>query len=158
MNRAQVEDFLYTEAELLDGWQLNEWLALFTEDATYQVPASGMGPDASPDDNLFYIADDRLRLNERVNRLTKKAAYAESPRSRTRHLVHNVRIVSDDESGMVVRAAFVVHRFKDGASSSYVGGAAYRLVRHGDSFKIRSKRCTLDSEGLRPQGRISILL
>jgi p-cumate 2,3-dioxygenase subunit beta len=158
MSRAQVEDFLYAEAELLDTWQLEAWLALFTEDATYQVPSSGMGANASPDEHLFYIADDRMRLNQRVARLAKKTAYAEWPRSFTRHLVHNVRIVGEDDSGIEVRAAFVVHRFKDGNSSSYIGGATYRLLRHGDSFQIRSKLCALDSEVLRPQGRISILL
>ena len=158
MNRAEVEDFLYAEAELLDTWQLDAWLALFTDDATYQVPSSGMGANASPDEHLFYIADDRMRLNERVARLAKKTAYAEWPRSNTRHLVHNVRIVGEGDSGIEVRAAFVVHRFKDGNSSSYVGSATYRLVRHGDSFLIRSKLCALDSEVLRPLGRISILL
>jgi p-cumate 2,3-dioxygenase beta subunit len=158
MSRAQVEDFLYAEAELLDTWQLDAWLALFTEDATYQVPSSGMGANASPDEHLFYIADDRMRLSERVARLAKKTAYAEWPRSSTRHLVHNVRLIGEDDSGIDVRAAFVVHRFKDGSSSSYVGSATYRLVRHQDSFLIRSKLCALDSEVLRPLGRISILL
>ena len=47
VTRAEVEDFLYHEAALLDGWQLDEWLALLTEDARYEVPWSlvsrGMG-------------------------------------------------------------------------------------------------------------------
>jgi p-cumate 2,3-dioxygenase beta subunit len=38
--RQEVEDFLFREAELLDNWQLDEWLALFTEDARYVVPAT----------------------------------------------------------------------------------------------------------------------
>ena len=37
--RAEIEAFLYEEAELLDNWQLMEWAALFTEDAIYQAPA-----------------------------------------------------------------------------------------------------------------------
>ena len=32
-SRAEVEDFLYHEAALLDEWRLDEWLALLTDDA-----------------------------------------------------------------------------------------------------------------------------
>ena len=31
----KIEEFLYHEAHLLDTQRLEEWLALFTEDATY---------------------------------------------------------------------------------------------------------------------------
>ena len=40
IGRAQVEDFLYHEAALLDAWRLDEWLELLTEDATYRVPSN----------------------------------------------------------------------------------------------------------------------
>ena len=33
-----VEQFLYHEARLLDEQRLEEWLELFTDDATYWVP------------------------------------------------------------------------------------------------------------------------
>jgi len=38
--RGEVEDFLYLEAALLDDWQLPQWLALYTADARYEVPAT----------------------------------------------------------------------------------------------------------------------
>ena len=66
---ADVEDFLFNEADLLDQWRLPEWLELFTDDAEYQVPCMDLPADANPDTNLFYIADDRFRLGERVKRL-----------------------------------------------------------------------------------------
>ena len=34
VTRAQVEDFLYHEAALLDEWRLNEWEALLADDAS----------------------------------------------------------------------------------------------------------------------------
>jgi len=37
----EVENFLVREAALLDEWRLDDWLALFTEDARYLVPATG---------------------------------------------------------------------------------------------------------------------
>ena len=38
VTRAEVEDFLYHEAALLDDWRLDEWLGLLTDDAAYYVP------------------------------------------------------------------------------------------------------------------------
>ena len=35
MTRADVEDFLFLEADLLDDSRLPEWLELFTEDGAY---------------------------------------------------------------------------------------------------------------------------
>ena len=40
--RTEVEDFLFEEADLLDEWRLPEWLELFTDDASYYVPATDL--------------------------------------------------------------------------------------------------------------------
>jgi len=158
VSRESVEDFLFREAELLDEWRLPEWLALFTDDAHYYVPSTDVAPDASPDENLFYIADDRFRLGERVARLMKRTAHAEYPRSKVRHLVSNVRIRAQKADGIEVRASFVAYRTKEGVTDHYIGSYRYDLVPHEDGFRIREKRCVLDMDGLRPQGRISIIL
>jgi hypothetical protein len=42
-----VEQFLYHEARLLDTQQLEEWLELFTDDATYWVPLEAEQKDPS---------------------------------------------------------------------------------------------------------------
>ena len=60
--RPEIEDFLFNEAALLDDWKLEEWLALFTDDARYLVPATDLPKDAPPEGNLFYIADDYFRI------------------------------------------------------------------------------------------------
>src|SRR6266508_2291398 len=119
--RTEVEDFLFAEAELLDEWRLPEWLELFTDDAIYYVPATDLAVDASPDNNLFYVADDRFRLSERVKRLMKRTAHAEFPHSRTRHLVSNVRIRGRSDHEMEVAAAFITYRTKDGITDTYFG-------------------------------------
>jgi p-cumate 2,3-dioxygenase subunit beta len=156
--RAEVEDFLYHEAGLLDDWRLPEWLALFTEDARYLVPSTDLPADASPDDNLFYIADDRFRLEQRVVRLMKKSGHSEQPRSKTRHLVTNVRIAARDGAALSITSAFAVYRTKDGVTDLYVGKALHELVQADGRLRIRKKLCALDLDGLRPQGRISIIL
>lgn len=158
IRREDVEDFLFHEAELLDEWRLNEWLALFTDDARYLVPSTDLKPDASPDNNLFYIADDRFRLGERVARLMKRTAHSEYPRSKTRHLVSNVRIRARGTESLEVGAAAVTYRTKDGVTDTYVGFNRYQLAVNGSGLRIREKRCHLDLDGLRPHGRVSILL
>lgn len=156
--RSEVEDFLFLEADLLDNWQLKEWLALYTKDAEYQVPSTDLPKNADPDNNLFYIADDYMRLEQRVIRLGKKTMWSEYPRSKTRHLVSNVRVLGESDGNILVKAAFVVYRTKWEHTDAYVGSYEYSLRLEADGLKIRKKRCLLDLDGLRPQGRVSILL
>jgi p-cumate 2,3-dioxygenase beta subunit len=158
VTRSDVEEFLYREAAMLDRWQLEQWLALYTEDAIYHVPTIGTAPETGPENTLFYIADDRTRLRERVIRLQKKGAHVEWPRSRTRHLVTNVLIDERSESELQVSAAFAVHRFKNAAADVYVGSYRYRLAITDEGLRIREKRAMLDMDALRPHGRVSILL
>jgi len=158
ITRQDVEEFLYREAALLDSWKLEEWLALFTDDASYHVPTVGTPAEVTPDNTLFYVADDRPRLRERVVRLQKKTAHVEWPRSRTRHMLTNVLIDGREGDELVVGAAFAVHRFKNGQADTYVGRYRYRLVPQDAGFRIREKRCMLDMDALRPHGRVSILL
>ena len=156
--RPEIEDLLFEEAALLDDWKLEAWLALYTDDARYMVPATDLPKDAPPEGNLFYIADDHFRMVERVKRLLKKTAFSEYPRSKTRHLVSNVRIVSQAGDECRVGTAFVTYRSKGGHTDTYIGSSDYTIVRTLDGLRIRSKRCTLDLDALRPQGRISIIL
>lgn len=158
VTREQVEDFMFLEAEILDEWRLKEWLTLFTRDATYNVPATDVAPNASPDDSLFYVADDRFRLEQRVERLLKRTAHAEFPRSKTRHLVSNVRIRARKEDELDVGAAVLTFRTKMGLTETYIGSYRYRLVIEEGRLLIREKRCILDMDGLKPNGRISIIL
>ena len=156
--RAEVEDLLFLEADLLDQWRLPEWLELFTDDASYHVPCTDLPLDAQPEENLFYIADDRFRLGERVKRLMKRTAHAEFPHSKTRRMIGNVRIRSRSEDFIEVGSVFTTYRTKDGVTDVFFGSTTHHLVETEAGLKIRSKRCMLDSDGLRPSGRISIVL
>ena len=156
--RAEVEDFLFAEADLLDNWKLKDWLALYTPDAQYEVPSTDLGKTPDPKVSLFYIADDYMRLEQRVIRLGKKTMHSEYPRSKTRHLVSNVRVLGEEDGCVKVAAGFAVYRSKWGETDLFVGGYEYLLRQTAEGLRIRKKRCLLDLDGLRPQGRVSILL
>jgi p-cumate 2,3-dioxygenase beta subunit len=156
--RAEVEDLLYNEADLLDRWQLREWLELLTDDVVYEVPAT----DAETGDltsELGFIHDDRERLEGRVERLLSRHAHREFPWSRTRRLITNVRCAErPDEDVVVVHANFCVWRYRAGHADAFVGAYEHRLRRDGADLRIARRRAVLDLERLHPHGSISIIL
>ena len=156
----QVEGFLYAEAELLDNWKLKEWEALFLDDGRYHIPPLNCeSPETIASGQVLFLAhDDRRMIKGRVERLLKKGAHVESPRSNILHMVTNIRIQEDD--GMVLRAAsyFHIYRAGRGQVTTYIGRYFHTLVRDGDSFKIQEKRCCLSNDVLQPQGSIGIIL
>jgi p-cumate 2,3-dioxygenase beta subunit len=156
--RLRVEDLLIREADLLDRWQLDEWLSLYTENACYFVPPNDVdGDTASPETSLFYIIDDRRRMEERVVRLKSKQAHSEWPRSKVRHLVSNVMVQRDDDL-IRARASFMVSRAKDVTHDIFVGHYLYEVIEREGDLAISKKTCVLDMEALRPHARISIIL
>lgn len=157
LTRNDIETFLYEEASLLDSWRLDEWLALFTGTGRYLVPSGDLPEDADPDKTLFYIADDAILLRERVARLHKRNAHAEWPHSKTRHFISNVRIRTEVNE-IIVNCAFMVHRYRSGDTTLFVGASQYRLVESDGRIRIAEKRCKLDVDNLYEHGRISILL
>src|SRR5262245_16791955 len=113
VTRAEVEDFLYHEADLLDRWKLDDWLKLLTDDASYYVPPNDK-PGADHRFTLFTVADDIVRLRERIIRLKDPNCHAEYPPSRTRRLITNVRIVDVEGDTIAVAANFVIYRYRRG--------------------------------------------
>lgn len=160
LSRAEAEDFLYHEAELLDEWRLPDWAALYTEDAIYEVtsPTTSDPANADPNSTLFLISDRIDRIRGRANRLMKKSAHAEYPRSKTRHLVTNIRVVGESEGGTRVRSNFVVYRTKEDTTSVFMGEVYHTIVREGGELRIRRKRGILDLNSLYNQGRLTIIL
>ena len=158
VGRAEVEEFLYHEAALLDEWRLDEWLALLTDDATYRVPPND-APDGDPADTLFIIADDIARIRGRVKRLASPEAHAEHPKSRTRRMISNVRITGRDGDTLNVAANFVVYRFRrDERIGEYVGRYAYVPRVEDAALRIAERRAVLDSEELGRLGSVSFIL
>jgi p-cumate 2,3-dioxygenase beta subunit len=157
VQRAEVEDLLYFEAKLLDEWRLDDWAALYTDDAEYIIPTNDL-PDADPGRDLVLVNDNKFRLLARVERLKSRKAHREYPHATTRHQVTNVRIESQDDEDIEVSAYFTVWRFRNGRDDHYVGRYVYRLRRDGDVLLIRYKRAVMDMTVLRPAGAVSIIL
>ena len=157
-SRAEIEDFLYREAELLDDWDLDAWLELFAEDGRYIVPSTET-PKAEPGTALALMDDNMVRLRARVRRLQSGRAPREYPLSRTRRFISNVRVTSYEGDEVHVTANFLVYRLRHDEALPFIGRYLYRLVpdaEHG--FLIKLRRAELDLEALRPHGTVSIIL
>ena len=154
--REEVEDFLYEEAALLDAWRLDEWFALFTEDATYVVPTTDL-PEGDPAQDLVFINDDIVRLRSRVKRLKSRHAHREYPWSRTRRFISNVRVKETGDNVLSVTANALVYRFRSGEGDPYVGHYEYTLRRVEEGLKITHRRAVLDHETLNRHGAVSIV-
>ncbi len=157
VTRAQVEDFLFHEADLLDTWRLDDWFALMAEDSVYEVPTNDW-QGWTVLEGGYFKSDDYGLLKARIKRLKSRKAHAENPHSRTQRMISNV-IVGERVGDLVeVRANFIVHRFRDDTTQSYVGRYEHLLEVTETGFLIRRRRAVLVNEAMAPGARLSFIL
>ena len=158
VTRAEIEDFLYREAALLDEWRLDEWQELLADDACYYVPSNDQ-PESDHHRALFLIADDRERIRQRVIRVLDPNCHAEFPKSRTRRMISNVRILGVEGDLISAAANFVCYRFRRYERiREYVGSYRYLLRRSDDTFRIKERRVLIDAHELGALGSVSFIL
>jgi p-cumate 2,3-dioxygenase subunit beta len=158
VTRSELEDLLYLEAALLDEWRVEDWLELWADDAEYIVPTND-NPNADPENDLMYINHDRRLLKGLAVRLMSVRAHREYPWSKTRHVVTNVRVLGEDDGGLVHgEAAFMVWRFRNQDRDCYVGRYDIRVRRTESGLELVRKWITLDAWTLAPYGAVSIIL
>ncbi len=142
----KVEEFLYHEARLLDTHQLEAWLDLFTEDATYWLPLELGQKDALETSSLIH--DDRTLLELRVKQARHPRAHARLPLARTVHQVGNVMVLSEESGEIRVASTLTLIEFRSERQRVWGALVEHRLRRDGESFRIAHKRVELvNSEG-----------
>lgn len=155
--RDNVENFLYRDAQLLDSFEFAKWLELFTPDAEYQVAPLDVR-SLAPERALYLVDDDYTRLRSRIEQLLSGKTFSEAPFSRTRRSITNILIEEQTAGILKVYANFIVNRFRHGNVDTYIGQHELTIVQDGDKLRYRKRKCVLDNEALRPQGKLSILL
>jgi benzoate/toluate 1,2-dioxygenase beta subunit len=141
-----VEQFLYHEARLLDTGQLEAWLELFTDDATYWLPLEHDQKD--PLETSSIIHDDRTLLGLRVKQARHPRAHARLPLARTVHQVGNIMVLSEKNSEIQIASTLQLVEFRNEKQRLYGALVEHRLRPVNGSFKIAHKRVDLvNSEG-----------
>ncbi len=98
--KADIEDFYYHEADLLDERRFREWLDLLADDITYFMPIRRnvkFGQQAAREntrqgEGISWFDEDKWTLTKRVDQILTGVHYAEEPLSRVTHMVSNVQI------------------------------------------------------------------
>ncbi len=149
-----IEQFLFHEARLLDTGRLEEWLELFTEDATYWLPLEQGQKDALETSSLIH--DDRTLLELRVKQARHPRAHARQPPARTVHQIGNIDVFENNASELRVNSTLILVEFRSERQRIWGALVEHRLRRAGESFRIAHKRVELvNSEG--ELGGIAIL-
>jgi len=157
VTRSDVEDFLYAEAEILDTWNYDAWLALFEDGARYEIPTTDYRGWSLHTGGSF-VDDDYDLIKARVKRLKSRKAHAENPHSRTHRMVSNVRLAPGEDDTLLVNANFIVSRARDGHFDSYMGRYEHVLVSGADGLRFRLRRTLLVHESLQLGARLSFIL
>lgn len=139
----EVEEFLYLEASLLDRPDLDGWIALYTEDGTYWMPAIEDQPDPLNHVSLFY--DDRVMMEIRRRNFVHPRAASKDYKVRCSHLISNIRIESVDAATgeLTVTSNFHCAMYYWDEQTIYAGRYRHELVRTPDGLRIRHKRVDL---------------
>lgn len=148
----RVQAFLSREARLLDDHHLMEWVALFSDDTRYWMPlvTNRIGRDQGKEISRFgevaHFDDNKTSLTNRVKRLATGMAWAETPPSRTRHLISNVEILEKKEDGVLrVRSNYLIYRSHlEYDFEIFSGYREDHLRPNGDSWLICQRDIILD--------------
>jgi 3-phenylpropionate/cinnamic acid dioxygenase small subunit len=141
--RAVVE-FLYHEARLADEARYAEWLALWTDDGVYWVPAT-TEPGATPDTHISHIYDNRARLDTRIKLLQTGHRYSQEPPSLMRRLVSNVEVRAEGGE-LVAESNFILAELAVQAKHEmhwWAGHTTHRLRGVDGELRMSGKKVVL---------------
>lgn len=142
VTREAVEAFLFHEARCADENRYDEWLALWTGDVRYWIPANL--DDYDPDEHVSIIYDDRERLVDRIARLKSGGAWAQEPQSRMRRIISNVQLEPAERPKEVgVVSNFVLGELRRGRESVYFAQQKHVLRLTSDGLRMAAKTIVL---------------
>lgn len=154
--KQEIEDFLCTEAELLDGRRFDDWLELLTEDLRYFMPmrrnvkfGQQDREETSESEDISWFDEGRPTLAARVRQLNTGLHWAEEPLSRVCHMVSNVQIVDVRGDEVYVKSRFLVYRNRlQDETDFFVGKREDTLRRVDGRWKIARRKIILDQNVL----------
>jgi 3-phenylpropionate/cinnamic acid dioxygenase small subunit len=138
--REQCRMLLHREARLLDQGRFEDWLAMYTEQCVYWVPAT---PGGDPRREVAVTFDDRRRLEDRVYRLRTGHAWSQAPASRTVRMVSNVEVFPSTETRLLVRSNFLITDFRNGETRLWSGWCGHRLRHRHGRYEIEVRQVNL---------------
>jgi 3-phenylpropionate/cinnamic acid dioxygenase small subunit len=150
--RADAAELVRTEAILLDEARWDEWLALYSEDCVFWVPAwrqDGTLVDNPRREVSHIYAVGRGALSDRIYRVRSSMAVSSVPMQRTTHILSEPRLGAASEPGeLLVRTSWNSHVYfpRTRQSTAFFGHYEHRLVDHGEGWRIAGKKIVLQND------------
>ena len=140
---AELEQFVYDEARLIDEKRFEEWYELFTDDARYWMPLTRGQPDGENHTSLFY--EDKLLLKVRIERLKSPRSFSQHQPSSCQHVLQRPSIEDDGAAtGRIrLRTPFVYVESRLDDQVVLAGIVTHRLRRESGRLRIELKKVEL---------------
>jgi 3-phenylpropionate/cinnamic acid dioxygenase small subunit len=141
VDKAEIEQFLFEEARLLDDREFEVWSELFLDDGIYWVPAKA--GQVSPYDHVSLFYDDKETMQTRIRRLRHPQVHVQLPHSSTVHLISNI-VLEPAGDEIVVHSSFIMMEDRPATERRLFGGRyTHRLRRVDGTLRIVQKRVDL---------------
>ena len=140
-----VVAFLYEEARLADEARYAEWLALWTDDAVYWVPAT-TDPGGDPETHLSHVYDNRNRLETRIKMLQSGYRFSQDPASLMRRVISNVEVREAEHGELIAESNFLLGELAVQAKREmhwWIGRTTHRLRRVDGRLRMCRKKVVL---------------
>lgn len=137
----RVEQFLFHQAELLDGKHWAAYIDLFAADGVYWMPVTPEQTEWLDSPSIF--AEDQRMMQIRMGRVTHPNAWSQAPHWGTSHLVGNTVIESADAHELRVRSRFQMVELRRDQLRHFAGTYRHTLRRSGEEFRIVLQRVDL---------------
>jgi 3-phenylpropionate/cinnamic acid dioxygenase small subunit len=137
----EVEQFLYRQAELLDGKHWQAWMDCFADDGVYWMPVTPQQTEWEGSPSIF--AEDKLMMEIRKGRISHPNAWSQAPAWETSHLVSHVAIESASQREVVVRSRFHMMELRRDEIRHFGGSYRHTLARGPGGLRIRLQRVDL---------------
>ncbi|WP_250890282.1 aromatic-ring-hydroxylating dioxygenase subunit beta [Sphingobium nicotianae] len=144
MTQGDAAAYLYAEGLMLDRLDFDPWLALYTSDCLFWMPAwrdDGTQTD-DPDRELSLIYyRGRRNLEDRVQRIRSGFSVASAVMPRVAHMIGGVQLTEAEEGRVKLDSSFItnVHDVRSRATHAYFGRYEHELVLEDGAWKISQK-------------------
>jgi 3-phenylpropionate/cinnamic acid dioxygenase small subunit len=134
----EIEQFLYKQAELLDGKQWQDWIDLFADDGVYWMPPE---PSHKTWDGMPAIfAEDKNLMTVRMKRVLHPDAWSQRPLWGTNHVVSNVQLQKVNGTGVEVKSRFHMMELRRDDVRHFAGLYTHHLQKAKDGWRIKLQR------------------
>jgi 3-phenylpropionate/cinnamic acid dioxygenase small subunit len=156
--KADIEDFYFREADLLDDRRFRDWLDILADDIIYFMPIRRnvkfgqhqTRENTRSGEGISWFDEDKWTLTKRVEQILTGVHYAEEPLSRICHMVSNVQIKAvrpdlEKPGELDVTSRFLIYQNRvDYETYTFVGKRNDTIRATDNGWKVARREIILE--------------